>query len=84
MMFTPPLDQDPVELSRLLRNLVAIGVIFAIDAEKFTVRVSVGGNETDWIRWGVQRAGMMPHGGRHPSAKKSCYFLQAEILSKPL
>ena len=56
-MFTAPLDQDPVEILRLLRNLVTIGVVSNVDAEGYLVRVAVGRNETDWIRWGVARAG---------------------------
>ncbi|EGO6390932.1 phage baseplate assembly protein V [Salmonella enterica] len=56
-MFTAPLDQDPVEIVRLLRNLVAIGTVSEIKADNLSVRVAVGDNETDWIRWGVARAG---------------------------
>ncbi|EAN0852619.1 phage baseplate assembly protein V [Salmonella enterica] len=56
-MFTAPLDQDPVEILRLLRNLVAIGVVSEVDAESYSVRATVGDNETDWIRWGAARAG---------------------------
>lgn len=45
------------ELYRLLMNLIRVGTVSEIDPVKYVARVKTGANETDWIRWGAQRAG---------------------------
>lgn len=45
------------ELYRLICNLVRIGTVLDVDEEKYLARVETGENKTDWIRWGVERAG---------------------------
>lgn len=45
------------ELIRLLENIIRTGVIFAVDEEKWCVRVRSGSLETGWLRWNASRAG---------------------------
>lgn len=45
------------ELIRLLENIIRTGVIFAVDEEKWCVRVRSGNLETGWLRWNTPRAG---------------------------
>lgn len=45
------------ELMRLLENIIRTGVIFAVDKEKWCVRVRSGNLETGWLRWNTPRAG---------------------------
>lgn len=45
------------ELMRLLENIIRTGVIFAVDEEKWCVRVRSGNLETGWLRWNTPRAG---------------------------
>ncbi|NDO80092.1 baseplate assembly protein [Citrobacter sp. NCU1] len=45
------------ELYRLICNLVRIGTVLDVDEERYLARVETGENKTDWIRWGVERAG---------------------------
>ncbi|MEB7741065.1 phage baseplate assembly protein V [Escherichia coli] len=42
---------------RLLNNIIRTGVIFAVDAGTWKVRVRSGGLETGWLRWNTARAG---------------------------
>ncbi|MGI8465609.1 phage baseplate assembly protein V [Pectobacterium punjabense] len=45
------------EFDRLLHNLIRIGTVIDVDHVRHLARVETGGNKTDWIRWGVARAG---------------------------
>lgn len=45
------------ELIRLLENIIRTGVIFAVDEDKWCVRVRSGNLETGWLRWNTPRAG---------------------------
>ncbi|NKG32826.1 phage baseplate assembly protein V [Erwinia rhapontici] len=45
------------ESARLLQNLIRVGIVIQVDYLEYVARVQVGGNTTDWIRWGAQRAG---------------------------
>ncbi|KHT18089.1 phage baseplate assembly protein V [Pectobacterium carotovorum] len=45
------------EFDRLLNNLIRIGKVVDVDHVRHLARVETGGNTTDWIRWGVARAG---------------------------
>lgn len=45
------------EIIRLLENVLRIGVVIAVDAESWRVRVQSGGLQTDWLRWNTTRAG---------------------------
>lgn len=47
----------PVELSRLLQNLIRLGTIAEIDHTAARVRVRAGGLLTDWLPWLETRAG---------------------------
>lgn len=42
---------------RLLRNLIRIGTINAVDLDHGLCRVETGGNLTDWLHWLTSRAG---------------------------
>ncbi len=42
---------------RLLRNLIRIGTVNAVDLERGLCRVETGGNLTDWLHWMTCRAG---------------------------
>ncbi|NNS09317.1 phage baseplate assembly protein V [Erwinia sp. JH02] len=45
------------ESARLLQNLIRVGTVIQVDYVQYVARVQAGGNKTDWIRWGAQRAG---------------------------
>lgn len=45
------------ELLRLLENILRVGVIIAVDEERWLVRVQSGELQTDWLRWNTTRAG---------------------------
>lgn len=45
------------ELSRLLMNVIRIGTVIEVDLVMTVARVQTGGLQTDWIRWGAERAG---------------------------
>lgn len=45
------------ELIRLLRNLIRVGTIIAVDADKWLCRVGTGDLETNWLPWLTSRAG---------------------------
>jgi len=45
------------ELERLITNILRVGVVDEVDVDKKVCRVRTGGNMTDWIHWGVERAG---------------------------
>ena len=45
------------ELIRLLENTLRVGVVIAVDKERWRVRVQSGELQTDWLRWNTTRAG---------------------------
>ncbi|MGB8667743.1 MAG: phage baseplate assembly protein V [Serratia inhibens] len=45
------------DILRLLRNLIRIGTVNAVDLERGLCRVDTGGNLTDWLNWLTCRAG---------------------------
>lgn len=45
------------DIQRLLRNLIRIGTVNAVDLERGLCRVDTGGNLTDWLNWLTCRAG---------------------------
>ncbi|EJP5180454.1 phage baseplate assembly protein V [Salmonella enterica] len=45
------------ELMRLMGNVIRTGIIFAIDADAWRVRVQSGELKTTWLRWNTTRAG---------------------------
>ncbi|ECC9939614.1 phage baseplate assembly protein V [Salmonella enterica subsp. enterica] len=45
------------ELMRLMGNVIRTGIIFAIDADAWRVRVQSGELKTTWLRWNTARAG---------------------------
>ncbi|EMF4524928.1 phage baseplate assembly protein V [Salmonella enterica] len=45
------------ELMRLMSNVIRTGIIFAIDADTWRVRVQSGELKTTWLRWSTARAG---------------------------
>lgn len=45
------------EVARLLQNLIRVGTVQQVDYVEYVARVKTGGNTTDWVRWGAQRAG---------------------------
>ncbi|WP_272681126.1 phage baseplate assembly protein V [Providencia sp. PROV129] len=44
------------EIRRLIKNLIRIGIVTAVDAKK-GCRVQIGNLETDWLNWLTLRAG---------------------------
>ncbi|WP_110710530.1 phage baseplate assembly protein V [Salinicola sp. CR57] len=48
---------NPVELARLLQNLIRVGVVAQVDHAAARIRVRSGDLLTDWIPWLVGRAG---------------------------
>ncbi|SQI32053.1 Phage P2 baseplate assembly protein gpV [Providencia alcalifaciens] len=44
------------DIYRLIRNMIRIGVVTAVDAKK-GCRVQIGDLETDWLNWLTLRAG---------------------------
>ncbi|MDF7662400.1 phage baseplate assembly protein V [Erwiniaceae bacterium L1_54_6] len=45
------------ELYRLVMNMIRIGTVIEVDLLMTVARVQTGGLQTDWIRWGADRAG---------------------------
>jgi phage baseplate assembly protein V len=45
------------DILRLLRNLIRIGTVNAVDLDNTLCRVETGGNLTDWLNWLTFRAG---------------------------
>lgn len=45
------------EIERIISNLVRIGVVSELDEANARVKMKVGGLSTDWLPWGVSRAG---------------------------
>jgi phage baseplate assembly protein V len=45
------------DILRLLRNLIRIGTVNAVDPDRGLCRVDTGGNLTDWLNWISFRAG---------------------------
>ncbi|EAY2275305.1 phage baseplate assembly protein V [Salmonella enterica subsp. enterica serovar Typhimurium] len=45
------------ELMRLMGNVIRTGIIFAVDADAWRVRVQSGELKTTWLRWNADRAG---------------------------
>lgn len=45
------------EIQRLLRNLIRIGTVTAVDLDGGLCRVQTGANETDWLNWLTSSAG---------------------------
>lgn len=45
------------DILRLLRNLIRIGTVNAVDPDRGHCRVDTGGNLTDWLNWISFRAG---------------------------
>ncbi|QXX83584.1 MULTISPECIES: hypothetical protein [Providencia] len=43
------------DILRLIRNLIRIGIVTAVDAQKGR-RVQIGSLETDWLNWITLRA----------------------------
>lgn len=52
---------SPVELLRLIENLVRAGTVMAVDHGAHLCRVKSGGNETNWLPWFARRAGDVRH-----------------------
>jgi len=50
-------DLTLAELYRLLMNLIRFGTVIEVDLVQTVARVQTGELQTDWIRWGVARAG---------------------------
>ncbi|WP_210452069.1 phage baseplate assembly protein V [Pantoea ananatis] len=51
------MNEQILEIKRLLRNMVRIGTVAAINLEAGTCRVKIGDNTTDWLHWLSARAG---------------------------
>jgi len=51
------MNEQLTELLRLLRNLIRVGTIIAVDADKWLCRVGTGDLETNWLPWLTSRAG---------------------------
>jgi hypothetical protein len=45
------------ELLCLLRNLIRVGIIIEVDADKWLAHVATGKNQTGWIPWLALRVG---------------------------
>lgn len=45
------------EIERMMSNLLRVGVISELDEANARVKMKVGGLSTDWLPWGVARAG---------------------------
>ncbi len=48
---------NQTDIQCLLRNLIRIGIVNAVDLEHGLCRVETGGNLTDWLHWLTCRAG---------------------------
>lgn len=51
------IDLTLAEQYRLLMNLIRFGIVIEVDLVQTVARVQTGELQTDWIRWGVARAG---------------------------
>lgn len=51
------MNEQILEIKRLLRNMVRIGTVAAINLEEGTCRVKTGDNTTNWLHWLSARAG---------------------------
>ena len=49
--------ENIIEIQRLLRNLIRIGTVSAINLKDGLCRVDTGKNTTDWLHWLSARAG---------------------------
>lgn len=52
-----PMNEQLFEILRLLRNLIRIGTVAAIDLEGGLCRVDTGNNTTGWLHWLSARVG---------------------------
>ncbi|GLR09070.1 baseplate assembly protein [Mixta theicola] len=50
-------SENIAEILRLLRNLIRIGTVTAVDLDGGLCRVQTGANETDWLNWLTSSAG---------------------------
>lgn len=53
----PRMNSQIPEILRLLRNLIRIGTVSAINLEDGLCRVDTGSNTTNWLHWLTARAG---------------------------
>ncbi|WLS77153.1 phage baseplate assembly protein V [Erwinia pyri] len=51
------ISENHSEIQRLLRNLIRIGTVTAVDLDGGLCRVQTGANETDWLNWLTSSAG---------------------------
>lgn len=51
------MNEQLSEILRLLRNLIRIGTVAAVNLEDGLCRVDTGNNTTDWLHWLTARAG---------------------------
>ena len=51
------MEAELSEHTRLIENIIRLGTITEIDYESTAVRVKTGGIDTDWLQWGIRRAG---------------------------
>ncbi|WP_455915578.1 phage baseplate assembly protein V [Pantoea agglomerans] len=51
------MNEKIAEIQRLLRNLIRIGTVTAVDLDGGLCRVQTGANETDWLNWLSSSAG---------------------------
>jgi phage baseplate assembly protein V len=65
---------SPVELLRLIENIVRAGTVMAVDHGAHLCRVKSGGNETNWLPWFARRAGDVRHWSP-PSVGEQCMVL---------
>ena len=54
---TSDMNEHISEILRLLRNLIRIGTVSAVDLQRGRCRVRSGDNETGWLSWLSARAG---------------------------
>jgi phage baseplate assembly protein V len=50
-------DWAQAEGERMLANMIRVGVVTQVDAANGLAKMKVGGLNTDWLPWGVARAG---------------------------
>ncbi|MGD8204964.1 phage baseplate assembly protein V [Pantoea sp. FN0305] len=51
------MNEQLAEILRLLRNLIRIGTVAAVNLDDGVCRVDTGNNTTDWLHWLTARAG---------------------------
>lgn len=51
------MNEQLFEILRLLRNLIRIGTVAAVNLDDGVCRVDTGNNTTDWLHWLTARAG---------------------------